>query len=65
MEFNSGFKGLRFKKLNYLTLENGTEMSVMNYRYTQRNITEERGYHLLRGGSLASRVLGNSTVLQR
>jgi len=31
--------------------------SVKNYHYTLRHITEERGYDLLRGGSLKSHKL--------
>jgi len=34
-----------------------TETSVRNYHHTLRNITEERRYHLLRGGSLKSRIV--------
>ena len=62
---NLSVPSLMFKKLDFLILENGTETSVRNYRYTQCNITEQRGYHPLRDGSLESRVLGTTTVLQR
>jgi len=32
------------------------ETSVMNYHYTLRNIREESRSHILRGGSLESRI---------
>jgi len=33
------------------------EASARNYHYTVCNISEERKYHLLRGGSLKTRIL--------
>ena len=33
------------------------DTSVMNYHYTMRNSPEERGFHLLRGRSLISRIV--------
>jgi len=33
------------------------ETSVRNYHYSLRNSPEDRSYHLLRGGSLKSRMI--------
>ena len=64
MGFNWAFKGLKgqeFKHFEFLTPSDGTDMmtpetSVRNYHYSLRNNPEERGSHILRGGSLKSRL---------
>ena len=41
------------------------ETSARNYHYSLRNNPEERSFHLFRGGSLKSRILGMYTHIYR